>query len=51
MFKFLSNIFFKIKAAFGGHKFLCDTCMYDYGNACMRSERPNATRCPEYKKR
>lgn len=30
---------------------LCDTCMYDYGTACTRPERPNATRCPDYKHR
>jgi len=30
---------------------LCDTCKYDYGTACMRPERPNATRCPDYKHR
>jgi len=31
--------------------FLCDSCKYDYGNACTRRERPNATQCPDYKKR
>lgn len=30
---------------------LCDTCKYDYGNACTRPERPNARRCPDYKRR
>jgi len=30
---------------------LCDTCRYDYGNVCRRPERPNAMRCPDYKKR
>ncbi len=29
---------------------LCDTCKYDYGSACKRPERPNATRCPDYKR-
>lgn len=28
---------------------LCDTCKYDYGTVCTRPERPNATRCPDYK--
>ncbi len=28
---------------------LCDTCKYNYGNACMQPERPNATACREYK--
>jgi len=31
-------------------RFLCDSCKYDYGNACRRPERPNATKCPDYKK-
>jgi hypothetical protein len=31
--------------------FLCDTCRYDYREACKRPERPNATQCPDYKKR
>jgi len=30
---------------------LCDTCKYDYGNVCTRPERPNALRCPDYKRR
>ena len=32
-------------------RFLCDSCRYDYGNACHRPGRPNVTRCPEYKPR
>ena len=32
-------------------EFLCDSCMYDWGNACTRPERPNAVRCPDYKKK
>jgi hypothetical protein len=32
-------------------KFLCDSCRYDYGDACRRPERPNATRCPDYRPR
>jgi len=34
----------------GGSEFLCDTCKYDYGNACTRRERPNARVCPDYKR-
>jgi len=30
--------------------FLCDTCKYDYGGACRRPERPNATTCPDYQR-
>ena len=29
-------------------RFLCDTCKYDYGSACTRPERPNATECDDY---
>ncbi len=32
-------------------RYLCDTCKYDYGNVCKRPERPNALRCPDYKKK
>lgn len=32
-------------------QFLCDSCRYDYGNACHRVGRPNVSRCPEYKAR
>ena len=32
-----------------GH--LCDTCRWDYGDACRRPERPNARVCPDYKRR
>ncbi|MCD5402128.1 hypothetical protein LR013_06060 [candidate division NPL-UPA2 bacterium] len=46
----LRNLSQKIKSLFGGG-FLCDTCKYDWGNACHRRERPNATRCPDYKRR
>jgi hypothetical protein len=32
-------------------KFLCDSCKYDYGNACSRPERPNAMRCSDYERK
>jgi hypothetical protein len=35
----------------GEQRYLCDDCRYDYDAACRRSERPNATDCPEYQKR
>ena len=41
----------KLKSRLGLGGILCDTCMYDYGNACTRPERPNATVCPDYKKK
>lgn len=30
--------------------FLCDSCKYNYGDVCARPERPNAKKCPDYKK-
>ena len=35
----------------GGSEFLCDTCKYDYGTACTRPERPNAKKCPDFRRR
>lgn len=32
-------------------RYLCDSCKWDYGNACTRPERPNALQCPDYKRR
>lgn len=32
----------------GGSAPLCDTCRYDYGDACRRPERPNARICSDY---
>ncbi len=32
-------------------EFLCDRCRYSYGDACTRPERPNATRCPDFRAR
>jgi hypothetical protein len=32
-------------------EFLCDTCRYNSDRDCSRPERPNATRCPDYKLR
>lgn len=43
--------FFRRLLALGGKRPLCDTCRYDYGDACRRPERPNALRCPDYKRR
>jgi len=34
-----------------GGNYLCDTCKFDYGDACRRPERPNARVCPDYKRR
>ena len=32
-------------------RFLCDSCRYDYRDACKRPERPNATFCEDYRRR
>ncbi|MCE5240084.1 hypothetical protein LLH23_16605 [bacterium] len=44
----LSSRFVRMKAP---GRFLCDSCRYDYGNACRRPGRPNVTDCPEYRAR
>ena len=48
---FLRWILAKLRALLPGRKPLCDTCRYDYGDACRRPERPNAIRCPDYQRR
>jgi hypothetical protein len=47
----LENIKRKLKKATGKPVILCDTCMWDWRSACHNPARPNATSCPEYKKR
>jgi len=41
----------KLRMKFGSPKLLCDTCEYDYPSACYNPKRPNATTCPDYKRR
>jgi predicted nucleic acid binding AN1-type Zn finger protein len=41
----------RLLSSLGLGSILCDTCKYDYGTACTRSERPNATVCDGYKKK
>ena len=48
---FLRRILNALRRLFGGQRVLCDTCKYDYGNVCKRPERPNATVCPDYRRR
>lgn len=31
-----------------GNAFLCDSCKWNYGDICIRPERPNAKKCPDY---
>lgn len=40
-----------IRSLFTGGAPLCDKCKYDYGNVCTRSDRPNAKRCPDYRRK
>jgi len=30
-------------------EFLCDNCRYDHPSTCSHRQRPNATRCPDYR--
>lgn len=34
-----------------GSAFLCDSCKYNHPNTCSLPDRPNATRCADYKRR
>lgn len=43
--------FFRRLTASGGGGYLCDTCKWDYGDACKLPQRPNARTCGDYKKR
>ena len=42
---FTSKWFRRQGLLLGPDEFLCDTCKYDYGNACDLPDRPNARRC------
>lgn len=46
----LRHVFGRLFAT-GGSGSLCDTCKWDYGDACRRPERPNARTCPDFKRR
>jgi hypothetical protein len=46
-----SRFWLNIRKKLGNPKLLCDTCLYDYPSACWNPKRPNATECPDYKKR
>ena len=34
-----------------GSGFLCDSCKYNHPNTCSLPDRPNATRCGDYRRR
>lgn len=44
-------LFLRRLFSLSGSESLCDTCRWDYGDACRRPERPNAKVCPDYKRR
>ena len=48
---FFDRIFGFLRGLMPASTPLCDSCKYDYGHVCTRPERPNALRCPDYKKR
>lgn len=53
-FVVLSVVWFKLSGlsiGSGKSEFLCDSCKFNYGDACKRTERPNATKCPDYQQR
>jgi hypothetical protein len=41
----------RLKKALGMNIILCDSCKWNWRGACHNEARPNATYCPEYKKR
>ncbi|MBN1517784.1 hypothetical protein JXA32_14565 [Candidatus Sumerlaeota bacterium] len=48
--QFFKQLFRRVRAPWSDG-FLCDSCRYDYGGVCNRPERPNATECPDYKRK
>lgn len=48
----VTQFFLKIWLGLSGKpaRFLCDTCKYNYREACRRPERPNARYCAEYRR-
>ena len=51
--RLLQRMYLGLRGMFASGKsgYLCDTCKWDYGDACSRPERPNARTCPDYKRR
>lgn len=45
------NFKLRIKRFLGMNTFLCNTCRWDWRGACHNRERPNATWCPDYRKK
>jgi len=40
-----------LRRLLGGTDLLCDDCKYNYHDVCFRRDRPNATQCPDYKRK
>jgi hypothetical protein len=51
LLRWLKVYWTRLKSVVGTGPPLCDSCRFDYGNACTRPERPNARICPDYKRR
>ena len=49
MREFFARILGFFRRSLGGSP-LCDRCKYDYGSVCSRPERPNAMKCPDFKR-
>lgn len=47
----LKMFWWRLRRRLGSPRLLCDTCKYDYPSACGNPDRPNATSCPEYRRR
>ncbi len=45
------NLKINIKQALGMKVILCDSCKYDWREACHQPARPNAVWCPDYSRR
>lgn len=43
-----SKIVAFLRRVLGLERILCDSCKYDWGDACTNPGRPNATKCSEY---
>lgn len=51
LLRWIQGLWTRLKSLAGTGRPLCDTCRYDYGDACSRPERPNARVCSDYRRR
>lgn len=51
LLSWLKSLWTRWRLRLAGHRFLCDVCRYNYRDACLRPERPNAVNCPDFKMR